>query len=936
MKKTALKLISLFSIVTIFLSCFSAVGTVSAVTTDEEVVNNSNEALNNTEESSTSYENYLESQTVGLAKDDIELKTDLQVGSNPVKIKVETEEGLYALGFSYLATNVANTNLTFSVKIDGKVPFDEAEKMVLNRIYKNDGEVRKDSLGNEFAPKQVPTDEFYYATLTDITNWTNDDYLFYFTKGTHEIELTGIYGEFKVEKLVLCGENKLSAYKAPTKDFYKGEPVIIEAESATLKTSYWLAGKGDNSTIDITPNNSYNTLVNYIGGGNWSTNGATLTWETPEMKAGYYNLAFMYRQSAIIGAKVYRTLKIDGEVPFKEAEAVGFSYSYNWGETTFADADNNPYYVYLSEGKHTISLTVVPGEISEVRNELRDIVAEISSLYIEIVMITGESVDNYRDYDLFAQIPNMEERLDSLRQRLQKCSDNLKAVTGEKGSSYVSVIDNMRQVVELMLDNRYTCHRYKSTYYSRYTSLASVLYEMNTMPLDLDRISLYAADTEPFEMPNFIESTIYSIERFFISFVSDYNNISVVEEGGKSVTIWVGWGRDQAQVLNSLIQSSFTPKTNIAVNLQLVNASIVQAILSGKGPDCLLQHSRSEPVNLAMRGVLYDMSKFDDYKEVLEAFGDDAALPYYYKGGLYGIPDTQSFYLMYYRKDILKQMKLEVPETWEEFSEVVRLLATNNLQAWLPNNTATSVGQANAGLGSINIYPTLMVQRGVSIYKDDGRSTNLSSADAAAVFNDWTDFYTKLRMQRTLDFLNRFRTGSCPIGISTQALYTTLKATAPELDGLWDVALVPGTVQDDGTVNHTTTGGGTACSIMANTKDPEASWELIKWWVSAETQLAYSNEVETILGPTGRVSVANIEAFESLEWDMTMKDVFVTAINQIKEVPEYPGSYYVSRSVYQSFWNVVENNKNTKETLIKYSEEANVEIERKWRQYDNR
>ena len=270
------------------------------------------------------------------------------------------------------------------------------------------------------------------------------------------------------------------------------------------------------------------------------------------------------------------------------------------------------------------------------------------------------------------------------------------------------------------------------------------------------------------------------------------------------------------------------------------------------------------------------------------------------------------------------------------FEEVVRLLATNNLTAWLPNNTATSVGQANAGIGSINIFPTLMLQNGVDIYKDGGRSTNLSSAETAAVFNEWTDYYTKLRMPRTMDFYNRFRTGSCPVGISTHTMYTTLKAAAPEIEGLWSVALVPGTVQDDGTVSHISSGGGTACSIMQNTKNPDASWKFIKWWISAETQLAYSNEIETILGPTGRVSVSNTEAFNSLEWDMEMKDTISTAFGQIREVPDYPGSYYVSRSVYQSYWNVVENNQSSKEMLLKYSEEANVEIERKWLQYENR
>ena len=888
--------------------------------------------------SPTGYEAYKASQKASVATKDITVSQNLQVVENKAtKFKVSVpNDGLYNLGFSYLATDKANSNLTFSLKIDGKTPFDEAEKFNLLRIFKDDGETRVDGLGNEFAPTQVMSDEFYFDILTDVTNWTNDQYFFYLSQGDHEIELKGIYGEFKIEKIVFGGEKNLAKYTKPTSNIYSGDPIVIEGEDATLKTSYWLAGKGDNSTLNITPNSASKSLVNYIGGGNWSTNGDTITWETPELKAGYYNMAFVYRQSSVIGAEVYRTLKIDGVSPFKEAEAIGFKYTYEWIENVFDDSKGNPYYIYFSEGKHTISLTVVPGEIAGVRDSLKKAVADIGDLYIDITMITGETVDTYRDYDLFQQINDMEQRLKAIKKELNNCSDELKRITGEKSGSYISIIDNMRQVVELMLDNRYEAHRYKSNYYSKYTSIASVLNEMTAMPLDLDKISLYSAEGKPFDKPNVFEKVGYSIKRFFVSFTNDYNNISATDGEGESVTIWVNWGRDQAQILNSLVQTSFTPETNISVNVQLVNASVVQAILSGKGPDCLLQHSRSEPVNLAMRGVLYDMNQFDDVDEVLKDFGQDAALPYYYKNGLYGLPDTQSFYLLYYRTDILKEMNIDVPKTWGDFEEVVKLLATNNLTAWLPNNTATSVGQANAGIGSINIFPTMMLQRGVDIYKDGGRSTNLSSAESAAVFNDWTDYYSKLRMPRTMDFYNRFRTGSCPIGISTHVTYTTLKATAPEIDGKWDVALVPGTVQEDGTVNHVTSGGGTACSIMKGSENPEAAWKFIKWWISSDTQLAYSNEIETILGPTGRVSVSNSEAFKSLEWDMEMKDTIVKAFNQIREVPEYPGSYYVSRSVYQSFWNVVENNENPKDMLLQYSEEANVEIERKWLQYENR
>ena len=895
-------------------------------------------------DSSTDYESYLESfAEANYAEESVSADVNAKVTDTPATFTAQVaEEALYSIGFNYRAADSLTTSLEFKLEVDGAVPFDEAKKLSLSRIYKNeekDGKVyRVDGLGNQFAAKQIPYGDFYFGEATDITKWTDNPYYIYLTSGTHTFTVTKVMGEFEIKSFILGARNNAPKYKSPGKSgLYDGKPVIIEGEDAKIKTSYWLGGKSDNGSCQVTPYSATNSVVNYIGGGNWKTNGETLTWITPELKEGYYSLAFMYRQSAILGAKVYRSLKIDGKTPFKEAEEIGFSYSYKWKESIFADKNDDPYLIYLSAGKHELSLTVVPGEISEVRDLLKQSVAELSSLYIDITMITGETVDIYRDYDLFSQITDMPKRLKAIHEKLSKASKTLQEITGERSGSYISIINNMDQVLSLMFDNRYTAHRYKDTYYSRYTSLASVLYEMSEMPLDLDKIALIAkGEKKPFDRPGFFGSVGFTLKRFFVSFTMDYNNISLSEAGVDSVTIWVNWGRDQAQVLNSLIQTSFSPEYNIAVNIQLVNASVVQAVLSGKGPDCLLQHSRSEPVNLAMRGVLYDMNNFDNVDEVLKNFGDDAALPYYYKGGLYGLPDTQSFYLMYYRKDIFEQMGLKVPETWSDFEEVVRLLATNNLTAWMPNNTATSMAQANAGIGSINLFPTLLLQKGIELYKEDGRSTNLSSPEATATFNEWTDYYTNLKMPRTLDFYNRFRTGSCPLGISTHTMYTTLKVAAPEIDGLWGVALVPGTVREDGSISHITSGGGTACSILKTTKNPEAAWKFLQWWTSAETQLAFSNEIESILGPTGRVSLANVEAFSSLEWDADMRDTIITAMKQIEEVPEYPGSYYVSRSVYQSFWNVVENNRNPKQMLMKYSEEANKEIERKWLQYENR
>ena len=46
-----------------------------------------------------------------------------------------------------------------------------------------------------------------------------------------------------------------------------------------------------------------------------------------------------------------------------------------------------------------------------------------------------------------------------------------------------------------------------------------------------------------------------------------------------------------------------------------------------------------------------------------------------------------------------------------------------------------------------------------------------------------------------------------------------------------------------------------------------------------------------------------------------------------------PGSYYVSRAVDQAFWSVVNGGESPKDALMKWSDIANYEIERKVEQY---
>lgn len=861
----------------------------------------------------------------------IQAPVNALVTDSPVTVEVSVpEDGFYTVGLRYRSEGEDTADLGIGIAIDGAEPFAGWEELRFPRQWADADARRVDGLGNEFAPEQVPYTG-YALSWAQSAAGDAEPYRIALTMGMHRFTLTPCAGAFTCESLML-GAPAGSAYTPPAgkNDDYDGEPIVMQAEEATVKSDYWLAPKSDDSSAKVMPHDPKTARLNYIGG-NWKKAGETITWTTPRLKAGYYQLSFSYRQNALLNASSYRRLQIDGATPFAEADAVGFPYENGWTQRTFSDAEDVPYRIYLSEGTHEISLTVTLGRMGEVIRIIDDVVTQLGSLYMDMTVITGETVDMYRDYDLFKQIPDMEERIAGALEQMDAAAAAIADITGYRSSSYTATIKAMMQTLTSMRENKFTAHRHKSNYYTNYCSLSAMLSEMQDMPLDLDEIVLSAPGSRLPSKAGFWEDLLFSVRRFAYSFSADYNNISG-ETSDKRLTVWVNWGRDQAQVLNSLIQSSFT---DMPVDVKLVNATMVQAVLSGKGPDCILQQPRTEPVNLAMRNVLIDLTGFDDCAEVLKRFQNGADVPYRYKEGLYALPDTQTFYMLFYRRDIFENLGLKPPETWDEFSEMVRLLARNNLDAWLPYMQITDMKQTNTGIGSLNLFSSLVLQEGLSLYTQDGRSTTLTTPEVVSVFNRWTDYYTAMKLPVTLNFYNRFRIGTCPVGIESYTLYTTLKATAPEIDGKWGMTPLPGTSKD-GRVNRSSAGGGTGCAIMKSTPYPDQAWAFLKWWTSAETQSAYSANVEAVLGPTGRIAVSNVEALGRLSWEQEDLQAINTAWSEVREVPEMPGSYYISRSIDHSFWNVVNNHENPRNILLKHGREVDNEIARKWKQYENR
>ena len=159
--------------------------------------------------------------------------------------------------------------------------------------------------------------------------------------------------------------------------------------------------------------------------------------------------------------------------------------------------------------------------------------------------------------------------------------------------------------------------------------------------------------------------------------------------------------------------------------------------------------------------------------------------------------------------------------------------------------------------------------------------------------------------------------------------YMQILTMAPELSGRWSIALVPGFDKE----NRTAAGSGTACAIVKKSPNIDKAWEFLKWWTDADTQVRYINNIESVLGSIGRVATANVEALKRLNWQTEHLGIIMKQWENVKEIPEVPGSYYLARAIDQSYWEVVNGQSTAKDALKKWNKTANQEIERKISQY---
>jgi ABC-type glycerol-3-phosphate transport system substrate-binding protein len=864
------------------------------------------------------------------------------------------ETGLYHISALYYPIEGKSSSIERSFLIDGEVPFKEAAYLGFNRVWDNElDQIKRDNRGNDLRPQQVEKPEWQEAMFKDFEGYYEEPFQFYFTAGTHKISLVSQREPMVIRELKLFQymtpasyEETLKRYQAEGLQETKDILITVQGEDAIAKSSPTLYSQTERTSPAVYPYSPSKTRVNTIGGYNWRIPGQWIEWEIEVPETGLYKIGFKAQQNFVRGIYSTRKLTIDGEVPFEEMMHVPFQFESGYRLDVMGGEQPNLF--QLEKGKHILRMEASLGEFAPLIREVENSLFNLNDMYRKILMITGSAPDQLRDYRVEKQVPNLLETFATESKRLKSVSKELRRLSGGSSDSE-ALLKTMALQLDEMLKKPHTIPSRLTAYKINTGGLGTWLLRTREMPLEIDAIYVASPGKKlPNESMGFFSRLKHEVVTFAYSFFIDYNQIGNVSGGkeNRSITVWIGSGRDQANTLKAMIDETFTPDTGIEVNLKLVQMqTLLPATLAGQGPDVAMQIGNDIPVNYAMRNSAEDLTQFDDFEEVAKRFRSSALVPYTYGNGVYALPETQTFNMLFYRKDVLNELGLSPPETWDDVANIFAVLNKNHMAFGLPLVLQPTYPGENIPPNSV--YAMLLMQNGGQFYRDGGKESDLDSRIGIETFKTWTEFYTDYKLEREFDFPNRFRTGQMPIGIADYTTYNQLSVFAPEIRGLWGFAPVPGTKQSDGTIGREVPSSGSGTILLQSAEDKESAWEFMKWWTSDEIQTNFGREMESLMGAAARYPTANIKALDSLPWLVTDYENLKLQFESVRGVPEVPGGYFTGRHLLNAFYKVVVNSADQKmlgikipggkaeprETIVEYVQYIQEEIRAKRKEF---
>lgn len=844
------------------------------------------------------------------------------------------ENALYWVSFDYLSYDSSILPIEMSFTVDGEYPFYEARNLKFETTWVSDKETDVDRYGNEIVSLPEKKIQWEQKELMDASYRYSRPLLVQLSAGKHTIGIEVKEGTLLLGAVSLLAPEEIPAYTSSAKA--EGDELItIEAEDFYERndSSIHAVGEYDSS---LSPLSTTETVLNIVDEDSFNEAGQRITYQFEVKNAGYYNFAMNYRQSEKNDFPVFVDFRIDGKVPstafynYRIISATDFTARY------LVDTKGEKLSTYLEAGTHTISLTISAENLRYALEAVDAIMSGISDLSLEVTKVAGTNKDKYRDLKLTRYIPDLQERLYNWVDALYEIAEKAEMFVGADepedvaAFSYLLIAaDQLKTLAEEPDELVYRVDELSTSVNSINTQIANFVDIINNNDLAIDRIYVCQEGAKLPKGLGFFDGIKMSLERFGNSFFGQ--SYSASNTDASHIQVWVNRPRQYVEIMQKMIDEDFTPKTGIQVDLSLMTDAnkLILSNASGDTPDIATGINYSIPFDLAIRGALVDLTKFDNYKEVFGRYSDGILVPSVVGEGLYSLPETMNFYLMFYRTDILEKLGLSAPDTMEELIAMLPDLQMRGLNVYYP--TAPMLAMRN-----FHGTTPLIFQNGGRLYGDTALEIELDSEATVKGFTQLTELFTLYDLPVDVpNFYQHFRNGDLPVGIADFNSYNLILNAAPEIANSWDVALVPGTkAEETGEITRYMSGGAESTVMFASDDEREKqAWQFMEWWSSTEVQASFGQRLQILYGDEYIWPTANLEAFALLPYPTEDKEVIIAQSANILEAPRLLGSYMMERETSNAYNDVVVNGDSVRSRIDEAVKTVKRETERKLEEF---
>jgi len=815
-----------------------------------------------------------------------------------------TQDALAQLRIRYQIEDGTLLSPILSVDINGKTPFVEALSIdVALNWFSDTSYFPLDSYLDESLPSQSVDSSERILDFYDNLHSSALPLQFSFETGENTIKLTNVSSsKMTIKSMWLMPIQNLLTYAQYSQGLSAvgRDPIMIDAIHYASKNSSFVR-LSSYASPSVAPYSVKTKLLNIIDGVAWNKPGQSVSYTVDVKTAGAYALSMHYLNDKT-DYQVFRSILIDGEIPFSEAASYAFDYtgSGSWGIEVLQSQDKTPYLFNLSAGTHTITFMAEAEPINSQLSTIRNLIAHINAFALDIRKITGRDVDRERTWKLTTFLPETQQNLESYKILISSLINDL-SVYAPNGINSSALSYLLKAVVKLdkMLEKPDELPLYLDDLYSATGSvtemLGNTLTSLNGQALSLDGFAFYGNKQPLIKNASLWDEASASVLSFINSFTSKKY---IAKKDPKVLNVWVNRSILYVDTMQKLVDQTFTSETGIKVKISVmpdVN-KLILANATNQAPDVALGLPSYMPYDFAIRGAAYQLSSFPDFWKTVGQMPAGSMVPYVLNEQVYAIPETLDFHALIYRKDVFENIDLTVPDTWQDVIDMLPELQRYGMNFY----------HLTAGGTALKWYyqtSPFIYQYGGELYAKDGYSSAIDSPETVEGLKFMTDLFIKYAIpEQVASFYNGFRFGSLPVGITDFSTYLQIKNAASELTGLWALAPYPGVENDQGEVVRWDIVNGTSGIIFKSTQYPTQSWDFMKWWISTETQTAFAYSLQSTYGPEYVWLSSNLEAVKNAPIDAADKRIMLEQFKWINDVPRLPGGYMLERSL-SDIWN---------------------------------